>query len=763
MTTRRKSSIPRLAGVAFALLLLTHSPSPAIAQEGDDTQWKAYPRAAEAPEGAPNVLLIMTDDVGFSASSTFGGAVPTPAFDELARQGLRYNAFHTTAMCSPTRAALLTGRNHHAVGSGSIADVSLDEPGYTSVIPKSAATIAQVLKKNGYDTSFFGKNHNTPVWENTPVGPFDNWPNGMGFDYFYGFNAPFADQFNPALIENRNTVRPPDEADYILDRDLADHLIHWLNVQKELRPDHPFFAYFASGSTHAPHHAPADWIARFKGKFDMGWDRLREDTFERQKKMGIIPPDAVLTPRPEGLPAWDSISPELQAAYARTMEVAAAQLAYFDSQIGRVLDTLSQSGQLENTLVIYIQGDNGASEEDLNGSADLVRVISGSPMTNADLIAAKDDYGGPSTFGTYPAAWAWATNTPFQWGKRVASHFGGLRDGMVVSWPAGIKDKGEVRDQFTHVIDVAPTIYDAAGITPPEKVDGVVQQPIDGISFTYSFDNASAPERHKEQYFEMLGNRAYYKDGWIASTIPGRMPWDYAARTAPEDFKWALYDLKNDWSQSRDVSANYPEKLAKLQADFDAAAKKYHVYPLNADLNANMAAQLRPSRLGSRTSFTYYPGDTRYNNYSFPSVSAGWEIIANVGISGDASNGPVLVQGDHFGGQAMIIDRGKPTYIVNPGSAGSPVTVQPDAPLPAGQYEVSVAFLPLQQGGTRLEMRVDDKLVASRETALTIHGRGDAYIGRRSIAPFFSDPLAERIAERCSCSIQSVTLQKMKP
>ncbi len=521
-----RSRLIRLAASASALALIVLNGPRVLAEPAPAPAagWKHYPASPQAPAGAPNVLLILTDDVGFGAASTFGGPVPTPAFDALAARGLRYNAFHVTAMCSPTRAALLTGRNHHAVASGSIADVSVDEEGYTSVIPKSAVTIARVLHDNGYDTSFYGKNHNTPTWENGPAGPYDNWPNAWGFDYYYGFNAAFADQFHPSLYENRLAVRPPAEPGYILDRDLADHLIHWTQVQHAARPGHPFFAYFASGSTHAPHMAPKEWIDRFKGRFDQGWDRLREETFARQKQLGVIPADAVLTPRPAGLPAWDSLSPEKRRIYSRMMEAAAGQLAFADAQIGRVIEALRQSGQLDNTMVIYIQGDNGASVEDFRGSTNELSTIAGREPTDAEMARDIDRHGGPDAFGNYPAAWAWATNAPFQWGKRVASHLGGIRDGMVISWPSRIRQVGQLRTQFSHLTDIAPTIYEAAGVTAPKVVDGVAQLPLDGTSLVYSFDHPEAPTRHREQYFEMLGNRAYYKDGWIASTTPGRPP-----------------------------------------------------------------------------------------------------------------------------------------------------------------------------------------------------------------------------------------------
>jgi arylsulfatase A-like enzyme len=754
---RLRHSASALALIGVAALNFASS---AVGQEPARTQWKHYPTAPQAPAGAPNVLLIMTDDVGFGASSTFGGPTPTPTFDALAADGLRYNAFHTTAMCSPTRAALLTGRNHHAVASGSIADLSSDQEGYTSVIPKSAATIGRTLHDNGYDTAFFGKNHNTPLWQNGPMGPFDNWPNAWGFDYFYGFNAPFADQYHPDLIENRNPVRPPDQPGYILDRDLSDHLVHWLQVQHTVRPDHPFFAYYASGATHSPHMAPREWIERFKGRFDQGWDNLREETFARQKKMGIIPANAVLTPRPAELPAWDSLTPEMKRVYARMMEVAAAQLAYFDSQIGRVIQQLRDEGELDNTMVIYIQGDNGASLEDRYGSNQELNVIAGIEASDAELARHIDQHGGPEAFGNYPAGWAWATNAPLQWGKRVASHLGGLRDGMVISWPARIKQVGQIRTQFGHVIDIAPTVYEAAHVTPPRTVDGVVQQPIDGTSLVYTFDNANAPARHREQYFELLGNRSYYKDGWMASTLPGNPPWDNSGKVDPNTFKWALYDLNTDWSQSRDVSAQHPNKLAELQADFDQAAKKFHVYPLDANALARMRPGSRPSPLDGRRSFAYYPGDTRYTGAAMPGLGRGWTITAALGVDGGPEQGPILVQGDHFGGLGLLLDQGRPTFIVNPGDMEHVTKLQAPDSLPAGPHEIAVAISAAEGRGDVIELLVDGKSVARTQTASPVRGRGAAYVGRAGIAPLMDGPTATPIPASCGCVINSVKIEQ---
>ena len=712
---------------------------PTLAQDAPAPQaaFRYYPPAPQAPAGAPNVLLIMTDDVGFGATSTYGGAIETPTFDALARSGLRYNEFHTTAMCSPTRAALLTGRNHHAVASGAISNLAVDQEGYTSVIPQSAATIAQVLHHNGYDTAWVGKNHNTPEWETGPMGPFDHWPNGMGFDYFYGFNAAMSDQFAPVLTENRNPVDPPrNDPSYHLDRDLADHLLHWLQIQHNLRPDHPFFAYWAPGTMHSPHQALPEWIARYKGKFDMGWDRLREETFARQKRLGVIPADAILTPRPASLPAWDSLSPDQQRTYAHMMEVAAGQLSFCDDQVGRVIGWLRSSGQLDNTLVIYLQGDNGASIESFRGANNELRSLLGIEPTDAELSADRDKHGGPEAEGNYPAAWAWATNAPFQWGKQIASHLGGLRDGLVISWPKRIHDDGQVRSQFHHVIDIAPTIYEAAGIVPASEIDGVKQQPIDGVSMVYSFDHPKAVSTHREQYFEMLGNRSYYKDGWIASTTPPVLPWDRVnTRVDPNRFGWELYDLNRDYSQSRDLAGQYPQKLAELKADFDVAARKYHVYPLQADLMGRLSASARPSLLAGRSDFTYYPGMTRYTTTSFPRVTPTWSVTAHVSVpaSGSAS-GPVMVVGNMFGGMGLLLDHGRPRFLYNPtGSDTARATLRGADVLTTGRHDITVRFAPLPSAGPRgagVSLVVDGRTVASASVATLYAVRGDAYFGR---------------------------------
>ncbi len=529
-----------------------------------------FPKGVTAPQGAPNVLLILTDDVGFGASSTFGGPIQTPNFQRLADNGLRYNMFHTTALCSPTRAALITGRNHHSVASGIITEFATGYPGYNSLVPKSAGSVGAVLRDNGYNTSWFGKMHNVPDWMSSQAGPFDLWPSGLGFEYFYGFLGGDSDQWHPALYENTTPIEPYlGKPDYILDRDLADKAIDWMRMQHALAPDKPWLLYYATGTAHAPHHAPKDWIAKYKGQFDQGWDKVREETLARQIKQGVAPQGTKLTPRPEQIPAWDSLSADQKRLYARMMEVYAGALSHADYQIGRLLDAVEQSGQLDNTLVIFIMGDNGASPEGgLQGTTNEV-ATAGNGVTESlpYLLSMMDELGGPKTYNHYPVGWAHAMDTPMQWTKQIASHFGGTRNGMVVSWPARIKDKGTIRSQFAHVIDVVPTIYEAAKITPPMMLDGVPQKPIEGISFVYTFEDATVPTRHTTQYFELAGNRAIYRDGWMANTTPLRLPWvTIGSEPNPDDFKWELYNIDKDFSQADNLAESNPEKLKELQA-----------------------------------------------------------------------------------------------------------------------------------------------------------------------------------------------------
>jgi len=681
-----------LALASMAAMAAAQAPS-AVASSSTGPE---IPTGPVAPKGAPNVLLIMTDDVGFGATSTFGGPIPTPIFDRLAANGLRYSQFHTTALCSPTRAALLTGRNAHSVGSGMITELASGHDGYTSIIPRSAATIGQVLRDHGYSTGWFGKNHNTPDWETGPAGPFGRWPAGFGFDYFYGFHGGDANQWAPELVNGTTTVEPPThDPHYILDKDLADHAIDWLHQQGSTAPGKPFLMYFVPGTAHAPHHAPREWIERFKGHFDQGWDRMREESFARQKAAGVIPRDAKLTPRPAEIPTWDSLSPKQRRLYARMMEVYAAALSYADDQIGRVIAELDRSGQLQNTIVIYIQGDNGASAEGgLNGTTNEMARANVQPESLEYLTSQIDQLGGPDSYNHYPVGWAWAMNTPFQWTKQVASHFGGTRNGMVISWPGHIPDPGKVRSQFGHVIDIAPTIYEAIGISPPNEVAGVKQQPIEGTSLLYTLTQPNAPSRHRIQYFEMFANRAIYKDGWIASTVPRRVPWVFTAGGIdPDSFDWELYNLNVDYSQANNLAASSPERLKELKAEFHQQAVAHNVYPLMATAAERFSSALRPYPLNGRAEATFYSGPARYPNGSFPDIkNRSWAVTATIDPAAGA-NGTLVTQGGRFGGWGIFVRDGKPAFAYRTTNQPQDLfMVRSSDALAPGRHVVEVAF-----------------------------------------------------------------------
>jgi len=652
-----------------------------------------WPKNAEAPKGAPNILLILTDDVGYGASSTFGGPIPTPTFDALAKAGLRYNEFHTTAMCSPTRAALLTGRNHHDVGSGHVTETANAFDGYTSVIPRSAATIAEILKDNGYATGLFGKWHLTPDWESSQAGPFDHWPTGMGFQYFYGFLGGDTNQYAPGLYSGTRPVEPPhDDPTYHLERDLADHAIDWIRQQKSIAPDRPFFIHYATGATHAPHSAPREWIDKFKGKFDQGWDKVREETLARQKALGVVPPDTRLTQRPDEIPAWDSLTPDQKLVYARLMEAYAGFLAYSDSQVGRVIDALRDMGQLDNTLVIFIQGDNGATGEGgPGGRLNEATFMNGMSEDLADMKRRLDDIGGPKAYNEYPVGWAHAMDAPFQWFKQVASHFGGTRNGMVMSWPARIKDKGGVRSQFHHVIDIAPTILDVVGLPAPTLVNGVQQKPMAGVSMAYSFDDAKAPSARATQYFELFGNRAIYHDGWVAAAGPVEMPWSITpVRKSIDDVKWALYHITDDYSESEDLAAQQPAKLRELQDLFWAEAARNHVLPII--MGKFPPGPPRPSFALGRSTFTFYPGMTRLPSGSAPNVvDRSFTIEAEAEIPANGGSGVVLTQGGRFGGYGLYLLDGKLVYHYSFLDIAH-YTVSSTGKVPSGRHKIGVDF-----------------------------------------------------------------------
>jgi arylsulfatase len=628
-----------------------------------------FPKEVVAPQGAPNILLIMTDDVGFAASSPFGGPIPTPTFDRLAANGLRYTQFHTTALCSPTRAALITGRNHHSNASGVVMEIGTGYPGYHSLMPKSNGTIAEVLKQHGYNTSWYGKNHNVPDWHTSQAGPFDLWPTGLGFEYFYGFLGGDTNQWRSATYENTKPVEAEEQRGnqpVHFDQLMADHAITWLRMQHAVAPNKPFFVYYAPGTAHAPHHAPKEWITKFKGQFDKGWDHLREEIYARQKQMGIIPADAKLTPRPKEIPAWESISAEQQQLYARMMEVYAGALAHCDYQIGRVIQSIEQMGELDNTMIIFIQGDNGASAEGtLQGFANEIGAIAnGVPESLDYLRSIMDDLGGPMAYNHYPVAWAHALDTPFQWTKQVASHFGGTRNGLVISWPKRITDKGGIRSQFHHVIDIVPTILETTGIQFPKMLNGVAQKPIEGVSMAYSFGNVSAPSTRTTQYFEMLGNRAIYHDGWMAATTPLRLPWVFSGKVDPDNFQWELYRVAEDFSAADNLATRNPDKLKELQGVFDREAKKYNVYPLDASLAERLDPAIRPSLTRGRTVFTYYPGMIRIPEATVPDMkNKSYSVTAEVDIPDGDANGVLVTQGGRFGGWGLLVLDGKPMFV----------------------------------------------------------------------------------------------------
>jgi len=672
---------PPYAGVLGRTVATSGTPQPAA--------------SIAAPNGAPNVLLIMTDDTGFGSASTFGGPIPTPTLDALAARGLIYNQFHTTALCSPTRAALLTGRNHHSVGFGVLTELSTNYPGYNAILPKSAATIGEVLRQNGFSTAWFGKNHNTPEHDLTPTGPYDRWPSGLGFEEFYGFMGGETDPWAPMLFHNHEAIDAPhNDPNYILDHDLAYHAVGWLRLQHSVTPDKPFLLYYAPGTTHSPIAAPKAWIARFKGKFDQGWDKVREETFARQKAAGIIPASAELTPRPPELPAWDSLSPDQKKVAARMMEVYAAALAYCDEQIARIIQQLRESGQLDNTLIVFIEGDNGGSGEGgLKGTINEIMSQNGVQPDEAQMLAEIDSIGGPMTASQYPAPWAWAMDTPFQWTKQIASHFGGTRNGLIVSWPARIKPDGKVRDQFTSVIDIAPTLYQAIGITAPSMVNGVAQRPLEGFSFATSFAQAGAPSLHTTQYFEIMGNRAIYKDGWIASTHPLRLPWMPPVHVSPDEYPWELYHVAADFSEARNLAAQEPAKLAELKDAFYAEAKKYNVLPIDSrGFDRLNDPNLFPER--PRLHYTFYPGSYRYDKGAWPDVkNRSWSVSATIDTLPGAVNGMIVGEGGRFCGWGLLMQAGKPVFIYRRSRMqGDLVRIESPSPLPAGNHVIKVTF-----------------------------------------------------------------------
>lgn len=634
-----------------------------------------WPPRIVPPAKAPNVLLIMTDDQGFGVPSTFGGVIPTPALDRLAADGLRFTNFHSVAVCSATRAALLTGQNHHEVGFGVVSETATGFPGYNSIMTRDKATVGRILKENGYRTSWYGKNHNTPAFQTSQAGPFDQWPTGMGFDYFYGFMGGDANQWQPNLFQNTTAIYPFEgNPEWNLTTAQADEAIDWMKRIDALNPEQPFFVYYAPGGTHAPHHPTKEWVEKIHDMhlFDDGWNKLRETIFDNQKRLGVIPQTAKLTPWPtQSLKDWDTLNADEKKLFIRQVEVFAAYVAYTDHEIGRVIQAVEDMGKLDDTLVIFISGDNGNSAEGtMNGTPNEVAAVQGINLpVEEQLKEFYDDWGTDLTYPHMAIPWTWSFSTPFSWTKLVASHFGGTRQGVAISWPNGIKDKGGIRSQFHHVIDIAPTILEASGISQPKMVDGIAQKPFAGVSMAYTFDkaNADAPSTHKTQYFEVAGDHAIYHDGWIASSKVVAAPWDNsgAAQPDPAGYPWELYDLRNDWTQYEDVAAKYPEKLKEMDALFWSEAEKYQVLPLDAAKFTRLVTP-RPNLSSGRNVFTYSGEMIGIPNGDAPSVLASsYNFTAEVEIPDDGGDGMIVTQGGRFGGYGFYVLKGTPVFTWN--------------------------------------------------------------------------------------------------
>ena len=629
-----------------------------------------WPKEIEAPKGAPNVLLVMMDDVGFGASSSFGGPIPTPTLDRVTKEGLRYNAFHTTAVCSPTRAALITGRNHHVASTGIIMEFSTPYPGYHSLVSRSVGTIGEILTANGYGTSWFGKNHNVPDWQTSPAGPFHLWPTGLGFEYFYGFLGADAHQYRSPIYENTVPIEPYlGKKDFHLDEAMADRAIAWMRTQKSVWPNKPFFAYYTPGTAHAPHHAPKEWLNKFKGKFDHGWHRQREMTFAKQKEMGIIPDDAVLNPFTNDYQKWDELNTDEKRIAARGMEAYAAALAHADYQVGRVINAIEEMGELENTLVIYIMGDNGSSAEDPTGIGMTSEIATmGNKVADRPeyMLENLDEFGGMWFENHYSHSWAHAMNTPFQWDKKIASHLGGSRTGMALMWGDRIKDPGAVRSQFGHVNDIVPTILEAASLPEPETINGFKQVPMNGKSLLYTLNNPDAPEQHKTQYFEVIANQGIYHDGWIANSTPKRLPWEGRGPSNPDpfnDYEWELYNLREDFSQSKNLAKENPEKLEELRAIFISEAKKNQVFPLDDRYIERADPANRPEPNRGRKEFVYYDGTFRIPEGAAVNVkNTSFKITAKLFIPEGGAEGMIITQGGWFAGWGLMLLEGKPTF-----------------------------------------------------------------------------------------------------
>lgn len=680
-----------------------------------------------APAKAPNVLIVLIDDMGFGQPSAFGGPVQTPTLERLARGGLSYNQFHTTALCSPTRAALLTGRNHHVNNMGSITEMSTAFPGQTGQRPNSVAPLAEMLRLNGYSTAAFGKSHETAAWEVSPSGPTDRWPTRSGFDHFYGFIGGETNQWAPAIYQGMSRIEVPRDPNYHFMTDMTNKAIQWTRAQKSLTPDKPFFVYFAPGATHAPHHVPAEWIAKYKGKFDQGWDKVREETLARQIKLGVVPAGTKLAPKPEGIRDWDTLSADEQRLFARQMEVFAGFGEYTDFEVGRLIQAIDSMGQLDNTLVFYVAGDNGASAEGgMNGALSELSYFNGVQETVPDILKHLDDLGGPSTYPHFAAGWAVAGDTPFTWTKQVAGSYGGCRNGLVVHWPKGFAAKGELRPQWHHVIDIAPTVLQAAGLPEPMSVNGTEQTPIQGVSMVYSFGDAGSVSTHKTQYFEIFGNRGIYHDGWLAYTVH-KAPWDPKPRATLLDDKWELYHVEQDFSAATDLAAANPAKLKELQDLFMKEAIANQVTPIDDRLFERFSPELvgRPDLIGGRTSLTVYEGMVGMTENVFLNMkNRSSKITAEVEIPPNGASGVIIAQAGRFGGWSLYFKSGKPMFAYN--FLGLETTrIAGSEEVPAGKATIRFEFdydgPGMGKGGTGT-IFVNDKQVGEGKIARTQPG-----------------------------------------
>lgn len=677
------------------------------------------PAMPAAPAGAPNIVLVLLDDVGFGHASTFGGPVQTPVLQQLADGGLRYNRFHTTALCSPTRAAILTGRNHHSVHTGIIMELATGFPGYDGRLPKEAACVAETLRQNGYSTAAFGKWHNTPDYEIGAAGPFDRWPTGLGFDYWFGFQGGEANQWNTPLYENTTPCeKPHDQPDWHFSEAMTDKTIAWMGQQKATAPDKPFFVYFAPGAAHAPHHVHKAWADKYKGTFDHGWDRQRELTFERQKALGIIPPETTLTPRPDSIPAWDTCSDDEKRLYARMQEVFAGFLEHIDSQVGRLVDALETMRIRDNTLIVYVVGDNGPSAEgSLQGTLNNMKSQQGFPDDAATMLRHIDEIGGPRFENHYPVPWCWAGSSPFQWMKQVASHFGGTRNPVVMSWPDGIKDAGGLRSQFHHAIDIVPTLLEVAGVPEPRMVNGVPQKPIEGVSMAYTFDAPDAPSRRTTQYFEMFGNRALYHDGWVAGCRHGKLPWQTSGSATFDNDTWELYHVDTDFSQADDLAAKEPAKLRALQDLFMAEAAKYNVLPLDDRFAERADANLKPSYVRGKKRFVYLPGTVRISEPSAPNTkNIHHTLAAEVDVPAGGAEGVLVCCGGASAGYTLFIKDGKLHWEHN-WFEEARYLVSSSEDIPEGRHVVSAEIQVDEEGkfgtGGTVTLRVGERVIGT--------------------------------------------------